>query len=69
MINCLTLLAYTPLSDNFKTFKVLRVLRIVSRNQGLKVAVKALMNALPNILNVTVIMFLFFLIFGVISVS
>ena len=59
----------SPLSNNYKAFKVLRVLRIVSRNEGLKVAVRALIRALPNVANVTSIMMLFFLIFGVISVS
>jgi Ion transport protein len=64
-----SILAITPLSNDFKAFKVFRILRLISRNKGLKVAVKSLLLGLPNILNVTVIMLLFFLIFGVISVS
>lgn len=62
----------TPLSNNLKTFKIfriLRVLRLISRNEGLKVAVRALVMALPNIANITIIMLLFFLIFGVVLVS
>jgi hypothetical protein len=42
---------------------------LISRNDGLQIAVKSLLLGLPNILNVTIIMLLFFLIFGVISVS
>lgn len=59
----------TPLSDDFKGFKVIRILRLINRNEGLQVAVRALIYGIPNILNVTLIMILFFLIFGVIFVS
>lgn len=45
------------------------MLRLISRNDGLRVAVGALIRALPNIINITLIMLLFFLIFGVILVS
>ena len=61
-----------PFSDNFKTIKIFRILRsmrLISRNEQLKVAVRALFYAIPNILNITIIMLLFFLIFGVIAVS
>jgi voltage-dependent calcium channel T type alpha-1H len=44
-------------------------MRLISRNEQLKVAVRALFYAIPNILNITIIMLLFFLIFGVIAVS
>ncbi|MFO0005279.1 MAG: ion transporter, partial [bacterium] len=50
-------------------FRILRVLRLISRNESLRVGVKALLYALPNIGNVTVIMLFFFLIFGIICVS
>lgn len=69
LIIMFSLLSLTPLSDNYKAFKVLRVLRIISRNEGLRVAVRALIRALPNVANVTSIMILFLLIFGVITVS
>jgi Ion transport protein len=65
----LSLLSTSVLNQDFKAFKVLRVLRLIGRNEGLKIAVKSLFMGLPNILNVAVIMFLFFLIFGVIAVS
>jgi hypothetical protein len=63
------LLSNSVLDQDFKAFKVLRVLRLIGRNEGLKIAVKSLLMGLPNILNVAVIMFLFFLVFGVIAVS
>lgn len=67
-----SLLSLTPLSDNlrsFKIFRVLRILRLITRNEELKVAVRALFLAIPNVANVTIIMILFFLIFGIIAVS
>jgi len=69
IIVVLSIISQTSLSSDFKVIKVLRILRLISRHQGLKVAVRALYYALPNILNVTVIMLIFFLIFGVIGVS
>jgi hypothetical protein len=52
-----------------KTFRILRCLRLIGRNEGLKVAVRALLFAIPNILSITLIMIMFFLIFAVVSVS
>jgi Ion transport protein len=72
LIIIFSLLSLTPLSDNLKTFKifrVLRLLRLITRNEELKVAVRALFLAIPNVANVTIIMILFFLIFGIIAVS
>ena len=62
----------SSLADTFKvvkTFRILRSLRLISKNEGLKVAVRALLFAIPNILNITVIMLLFFFIFGIICMS
>jgi hypothetical protein len=64
-----SVISITSLGNDYKAFKVLRTLRLISRNTGLQIAVKSLLLGLPNILSVTVIMLLFFLIFGVISVS
>jgi hypothetical protein len=65
-----SIVAISPLeSKNLKAFKVFRIFRLISRNSGLQSAVKALLLGMPNIFNVTIIMLLFFLIFGVISVS
>ena len=52
-----------------RMLRVLRPLRIIARNQGLKVAVSALIMALPNIVNVIIISILFYLIFGIIGVN
>eukprot|EP00347_Sterkiella_histriomuscorum_P005312 403357086 len=52
-----------------RMLRVLRPLRIISRNQGLKVAVSALLMALPNILNVIIISLLFYVIFGIIGIN
>ena len=41
----------------------------MGRNEGLKVAVRALFFAIPNVINITLIMLLFFLVFAVILVS
>ena len=53
----------------FRLLKVLRPLRMIARNEGLKIALQALIMAVPNIASVTVISLLFFLIFGIIGVN
>jgi hypothetical protein len=50
-------------------FRVLRPLRVISRNQGLKTAVVALVMAVPHIVSIILIVLLFFLIFGIIGIS
>jgi hypothetical protein len=65
-------LCLTSLVETFrvvKTFRILRCLRLIGRNEGLKVAVRALLYAIPNILQITGIMFLFQTIFAVILMS
>lgn len=52
-----------------RLLRVLRPLRMISRNEGLKISVQALLMAIPNIINVSIISFLFFLIFGIIGVN
>ncbi len=72
IIIVLSIISLSPLPSELKIFKALRVvrpLRLISRNKGLKVAVKALAQAIPNIINVSVITMLFFLIFGIIGIS
>lgn len=53
----------------FKMFRVFRPLRLISRNEGLKTAVIALVKAFVPILSITMIVLLFFLIFGIIGIS
>lgn len=52
-----------------RLLRILRPLRVISRNQGLKVAVQALLLAIPNIGNVLIISLLFFIIFAIICVN
>jgi hypothetical protein len=42
---------------------------MISRNEGLKLAVISLINAIPGIINVLVISLLFFLLFGILGVN
>lgn len=62
-------------NDNFKIIKVFRMLRVlrplrmISRNEGLKIAVTSLINSLSGIFNVMVISLLFFLLFGILGTN
>lgn len=64
-----SVISMTSMSDDFRSFKCFRILRLIRQSEGLKVAVRALFRAIPNIANVTLIMNLFFLIFAVVFVS
>lgn len=62
-------------SNDLSFFKVIRVMRllrplkVIQRNEGLKVAVQALFMAIPNIFYVSVVAMLFFAIFGMTGVN
>ena len=49
--------------------RVLRPLRMISRNEGLKVAVQSLINSIPGIVNVMVISMLFLMLFGILGTN
>ena len=49
--------------------RALRPLRVISRNENLKVVINTLLKSLPELCNLLVVAFLFFLIFGLISVN
>jgi len=49
--------------------KVLRPLRALSRNEGLKLSINALRVALPEVSQITLLSFLFYFIFGVIAIN
>ncbi len=58
--------------NSIKVLRLLRVLkpiRIIARNEGLKLAVSALLLAIPHIFNVIMISLLCFIIFGIIGVN
>lgn len=62
----------TPLVSTFKVvkaFKIQKALRLIGRNEGLKVALRALVYTIPRVFTTTIIMILFYMIFGVIGVS
>ncbi len=52
-----------------RLFRVLRPLRVISRNDGLKISIQCLIQSGPAVLNLTFISILFFLIFGIMGVN
>lgn len=72
IIILLSSLSLAPFSNQlriFKMFRILRVFRLIGKNESLQVGVKALLYAIPNMANVTIIILFFFLIFGILCVS
>lgn len=53
----------------FRILKVLRPLRAISRNEGLRLSLHTLLISLPGIFNVMLISSLFYLIFGIIGIN
>jgi hypothetical protein len=49
--------------------RVLRPLRIISRNEGFKVALSSIVSAIPTLFNLTMVCMLFFLLFGIVGVN
>jgi len=52
-----------------RMLRVLRPLRVISRNEGLKLAVQTLIKAIPNLLNLIVVLLIFYLLFAIFCVS
>jgi hypothetical protein len=52
-----------------RLMKVLRPLRILSRNKGLQISISALYHSFPSIVNVILISLIFFFIFGILGVN
>lgn len=52
-----------------RMIRILRPLRMISRNQNLKKIVQSLINAVPDIFNVLVISSLFFMLFGILATT
>jgi voltage-dependent calcium channel T type alpha-1G len=50
-------------------FRVFRVVRLISRAEGLKIGLQALIMAVPHVLRIVMMLVLFFLIFGIIAIS
>ena len=53
----------------FRLLRILRPLRVVSKNKGLRIGIQALLVAIPRLFNVTIISLLFFIICGIIGVN
>jgi len=52
----------------FRALRALRPLRVVSRNEGMKTVVDALLESVPALFNVLLIVLLFLLVFGILGV-
>lgn len=53
----------------FRALRALRPLRMVSKNEGIKTVVNALLQSIPSLLNVLLIILLFLLVFGILGVQ
>ena len=49
--------------------RILRPLRLINRNEGLKIAVSTLAHVFPNVFNIMIVSFIFYLIFGIFVVT
>ena len=52
-----------------RLLRILRPLRVVSKNEGLRISIISLVAAVPNIFTVCVVALIFFMIFGIIAVN
>lgn len=76
ILDCMTvivsILSLTPLPNQLsvvKVFRILRPLRVIGRNEGLKLAVKSLVYSIPSLAHLIMITFMFFAILSIINVS
>lgn len=53
----------------FRALRALRPLRVVSKNEGIKTVVNALLESIPALINVLLIVMLFLLVFGILGVQ
>jgi hypothetical protein len=53
----------------FRALRALRPLKFVSKNEGIKTVVNALLESIPSLLNVMLIVLLFLLVFGILGVQ
>ena len=53
----------------FRALRALRPLRMVSKNEGLKIVVDSLLKSIPSLFNVMLICLLFLLVFGILAVQ
>jgi len=53
----------------FRALRALRPLKIVSKNEGVKTVVSALLESIPALINVLLIVVLFLLVFGILGIQ
>jgi hypothetical protein len=53
----------------FRALRALRPLRVVSKNEGIKTVVNALIESIPALINVLLIVILFLLVFGILGIQ
>ena len=53
----------------FRALRALRPLRVVSKNEGIKTVVNALLESIPSLINVLLIVMLFLLVFGIFGIQ
>ena len=53
----------------FRALRALRPLKLVSKNEGMKLIVNSILASIPNLINVFLISILFFFVFGVLGLS
>ena len=53
----------------FRALRALRPLKMVSKNEGMKMIVNSILASIPNLINVFLISILFFFVFGVLGLS
>ena len=51
----------------FRALRALRPLKLVSKNEGMKLLVNALLGSIPNLFNVMLVAALFYIVFGIIG--
>jgi hypothetical protein len=69
IILLMSMAAISPVGKQLQIFKMLRVLRLIGRAEGLRIGLQSLLRAIPNVLRIVMILILFFLIFGIIAIS
>lgn len=53
----------------FRALRALRPLKLVSKNEGMKLVVNSILSSIPNLINVFLISILFYFVFGVLGLS
>ena len=53
----------------FRILRVLRPLRLIGRNEDLKIVINSLLNSLPSILNLLIVCLIFYLLFSIFGVN